>query len=74
MESRLKLYVTPGGIVTCTCTNIHYLVTEYGIVDLKGTTTWERAEEIISVAHPDFRNELIKDALKMGIWCPSNKR
>ena len=74
MESRLKPYVTPGGIVTCTRANIHYLVTEYGIVNLKGTTTWERAEKIISIAHPEFRDELIKDAQKMGIWSASNKR
>lgn len=73
-KSRLKPYITPGGIVTCTRANIQYLVTEYGIVNLKGTSTWERAEKIISVAHPDFRDDLIAEAGKMGIWCPSNKR
>lgn len=73
-KSRLKPYITPGGIVTCTRANIQYLVTEYGIVNLKGTSTWERAEKIISIAHPDFREDLIAEAGKMGIWCPSNKR
>jgi acyl-CoA hydrolase len=32
---------------------------EYGMVNLKGASTWERAEKIISIAHPDFREELI---------------
>lgn len=73
-KSRLKPYITPGGIVTCTRANIQYLVTEYGIVNLKGTSTWERAEKIISVAHPDFRDDLIAEAGRMGIWCPSSKR
>ena len=52
----------------------YYLVTEYGMVDLKGTATWQRAEKIISVAHPDFRDELIAEAEKLHIWRRSNKR
>ena len=38
---------------------IHILCTEYGCVNLKGLTSWEKAEALISVAHPDFREELI---------------
>ena len=53
---------------------MHYIVTEYGMVNLKGLTTWERAEKIIGIAHPDFRQELIEDAEKMGIWRRTNKR
>ena len=74
MKSRLCPTITPGGIVTATRANIQYLVTEYGMVDLKGTTTWQRTERIISVAHPDFRDELIKEAEKMNMWKLSNKR
>lgn len=74
LKSRLKPFITPGGIVTCTRANVHYVVTEYGLVNLKGTSTWERAEKIISIAHPQFRDDLIKEAQKLGIWCPSNKR
>ncbi|MBQ5599567.1 MAG: butyryl-CoA:acetate CoA-transferase, partial [Lachnospiraceae bacterium] len=74
LKSRIKPFVTPGGIVTCTRANTQYVVTEYGIVNLKGTSTWQRAEKLISIAHPDFRDELIAEAEKMNIWCPSNKR
>ena len=37
-------------------------------------STWERAEGIIGIAHPDFREELIASAEKMGIWRRSNQR
>ena len=50
-----------------------YTSTEYGMVNLKGLSTWERAEALISVAHPDFREQLIADAEKMHIWRRSNK-
>ena len=62
-----------GSIVTDTRANIHYLCTEYGCVNLKGLTSWEKAEALISVAHPDFREELIREADKLHIWRRSNK-
>ena len=74
LHSRIKPTLTNGSIVTDTRTNTHFVVTEYGKVNLKGLTTWERAEALISIAHPDFREELAKDAEKMGIWRKSNKR
>jgi len=74
LKSRLLPRITSGGIITATRTNIHYLVTEYGMVNLKGASTWQRAEKIISIAHPDFREELISEAEKMHIWRASNKR
>ena len=51
-----------------------YVVTEYGCVCLKGLSVWERAEKLISIAHPMFRDELIANAEKQGIWIKSNKR
>ena len=74
LHSRIKPTLSNGSIVTDTRTNTHFVVTEYGKVNLKGLTTWERAEALISIAHPDFREELAKDAEKMGIWRKSNKR
>ena len=73
-KSRLVATMEPGGIVTDTRANIHYLVTEYGKVNLKGMASWQKAEAIISVAHPDFRDELIAQAQTAGIWRRSNKK
>ena len=74
VESRICPTLANGSIVTDTRANIHYLCTEYGCVNLKGMTTWEKAEAIINLAHPDFREELIAEAAKMHIWRRSNKR
>ena len=73
LRSRIVPTLAPGSAVTDTRTNLHYLVTEYGKVCLKGLSTWERAEAIISVAHPDFRDQLIKDAERLKIWRRSNR-
>ena len=74
LESRIRPTLENGSIVTDTRANVHYLCTEYGCVNLKGLTSWEKAEALISVAHPDFRDELIAEAEKLHIWRRSNKR
>lgn len=63
-----------GDIVTDPRSQAYYIVTEYGVVNLAGRNTWERAEMLVSLAHPDFREALIADAEKMHIWRRSNKR
>ena len=73
LQSRILPTLNPGSIVTDTRANLHYLVTEYGKVNLKGLATWQKCEAIISVAHPQFRDQLIKEAEKMHIWRQSNK-
>ena len=73
MKSRILPTLNPGSIVTDTRANVHYVVTEYGKVNLKGKSAWERAEALISIAHPDFRDELIAEAEKLKIWRKSNK-
>lgn len=74
LHSRIVPMLSHGSIVTDTRANIHHLVTEYGMVNLKGCSTWERTERIISVSHPDFREELIQEAEKMKIWRRSNRK
>ena len=73
LKSRILPTLNNGSIVTDTRASIHYLVTEYGKVNLKGLTTWQKCEAIISIAHPDFREQLINDAEKMSIWRRSNR-
>lgn len=63
-----------GDIVTTPRSEVFYVVTEYGAVNLAGRSSWERAEGLISIAHPDFREELIRAAEKQKIWLPHNKR
>jgi acyl-CoA hydrolase len=73
VHSRIRPVFDPGSIVTLPRTITHYVVTEYGKVCLKGKSTWERAEALISIAHPDFRDQLIKEAEKMRIWVHRNQ-
>ena len=73
LHSRIRPTLVPGSAVTATRACVQYFATEHGLVNLKGLSTWQRAEAIISIAHPEFRDTLIKDAEKMGIWRNSNK-
>ena len=74
LRSNIVPTLTNGSIVTDPRSCVHYIVTENGIVNLKGLNTWQRAEQIIGLAHPDCREELSAAAGKMGIWRASNKR
>jgi acyl-CoA hydrolase len=61
-RSRIVFDLTPGNIVTTPRSDVMYLVTEYGMVNLKGKCVAERAKSIIALAHPDFREELERQA------------
>lgn len=63
-----------GDIVTDPRSQAFILVTEYGLVNLAGLSSWERTEKLISIAHPEHREELIKAAEKQKIWRNSNKK
>lgn len=65
--SKIVCQLKAGAAVTLSRNDIHYLVTEYGCVNLRGTSIRERVERIISVAHPKFRDALRKEALEIGI-------
>jgi butyryl-CoA:acetate CoA-transferase len=68
VKSRIVPTLAPGSIVTDSRTCVQWVVTEFGKVNLKGKSTWERTEALISIAHPDFRDDLIREAEKMKIW------
>ena len=72
--SRIRPTLAEGSVVTDTRANTHWVVTEYGKVNLKGMSAWQRAEALISIAHPDFRDWLVAEAEKLHIWRRSNKR
>ena len=63
-----------GDIITSPRSQVYFLATEYGVIDLEGRSTWERAEGLISIAQPDFRERLIEEADKRKIWRRSNRR
>jgi butyryl-CoA:acetate CoA-transferase len=71
--SRIVPTLSPGTIVTCPRSVVHYIVTEFGVAQMKAKSTWERAEALINIAHPDFRDGLIKEAEAMGVWRGSNR-
>ncbi|OGO24029.1 MAG: hypothetical protein A2144_05780 [Chloroflexi bacterium RBG_16_50_9] len=70
-DGRLMSNIVPvlelGDMVTVPATDVSLVVTEYGMVNLKGKTTWQRAKLLISLAHPDFRDELTEAACKANI-------
>jgi acyl-CoA hydrolase len=61
-RSRIVLDLTPGNIVTTPRSDVMYVVTEFGIANLKGKCVAERAKAIIGLAHPDFREDLERQA------------
>jgi butyryl-CoA:acetate CoA-transferase len=72
-KSRIVPVLPQGSIVTVPRTQVHMIVTEYGVADLAGKSTWQRAEALIDIAHPDLRDGLVKEAEKMNIWRRCNK-
>lgn len=66
-KSRIVLNLTPGNVVTTPRSDMMYVVTEYGCVNLKGRSVAERAKAIIGLAHPDFREALEREARETGL-------
>lgn len=67
-ESLIVPTMPTGAVVTTPRTATHYIVTEYGAVNLKGKSTCERSRLLVSVAHPQYRAQLIEQAKAMGVW------
>ena len=74
LHSNILPHFSGGEVITTPRAQAPWIVTEYGAVSLSGLPSWQRAEAIIGLAHPDFRDELIAEAEKMHIWKRSNKR
>lgn len=72
--SRIVPNITPGTPVTLPRTIAPCIVTEYGKADIRGKATWQRAEMLIGISHPDFQDDLVKEAERLKIWRKSNKR
>ena len=66
-KSRIVLNLTPGNVVTTSRSDMMYVVTEFGMVNLKGKSVPERAHAMISIAHPDYREELAREAREHGL-------
>lgn len=63
-ESKIVPTITTGGPVTTGRCDVNYIVTEYGVAQLRGQTLRERAKRLIAVAHPKFRAELAEEYAK----------
>ena len=72
-KSRIVPTLKPGTIVTVPRTQTHCVVTEFGVADLAGKSTWQRAEALIGIAPPDLRDGLVEEAKKMNIWRKKGK-
>jgi 4-hydroxybutyrate CoA-transferase len=62
VTSRISAVLPPGMAVTTTRTDAQYFVTEYGIADVRNKSIAERVQEMVKIAHPDFREQLLRDA------------
>jgi 4-hydroxybutyrate CoA-transferase len=65
--SRICRQLDEGAAVTTSRNDVHYVITEYGIANLRGKTLQQRAEALIEIAHPAFRASLIN---KLSVACP----
>jgi len=69
VKSKIVPTLSSGSIVTNPRTDVSYIATEYGVAYLKGKSIPERVLEMVKIAHPDFRDWLIEEAVKIG-WLP----
>ncbi|MEQ8236192.1 MAG: acetyl-CoA hydrolase/transferase C-terminal domain-containing protein [Syntrophomonadaceae bacterium] len=73
LQSKIKPQLTTGAACPVSRQLSQYIVTEYGKALMKCQSIWKRTENLIEIAHPQFREALIKEAEKMGFWKPSFK-
>ncbi len=66
-KSKIVAQLTKGAAVSLSRNDIDYVVTEYGVAELRGTNIKERVERLIAIAHPDYRDKLYNEAIRTGI-------
>ncbi len=66
--SRIVPMLSPGTHVSTSKNDINYVVTEFGVAQLRGKSAGQRAHELIGIAHPNFRAELTEQAKRMGLF------
>ncbi len=66
--SKIVSRLARGAVVTLSRNDVDYVVTEYGVASLRGTSIRDRVERLIAIAHPDFREELRREAEELMIW------
>jgi 4-hydroxybutyrate CoA-transferase len=66
LVSRIAVMLKPGAGVTTTRNHVHWVTTEYGMVNLHGKTIRQRAQLLISIAHPQFRDVLTRQAKELN--------
>lgn len=67
MVSKIVPTLNQGAVVSLSRNDVDRVVTEYGIAELRGTNVRERVQRLVSIAHPDFREELMRQAVELGI-------
>lgn len=65
--SRIVPMISEGSVITTSKNDVHYVVTEYGVAKLRGKTLKQRAQELINIAHPNFREELNAQSRAMNL-------
>lgn len=66
--SKIVPVLTPGATVSLQRNDVDYVVTEYGVAELCGTSLRERVKRLVAIAHPDFRPFLVDEAERLQIW------
>jgi len=66
--SRITTALPPGAVITTPRSDVDHIVTEYGVVHLRGKSISQRVKEMISIAHPDFRDQLTKEAKEVKLF------
>ena len=66
--SKIVAQLKPGAAVSLSRNDVHFVVTEYGVANLRGKNIQERVEALIAIAHPKFRESLLQDAINTGLY------